>query len=229
MLRKRLLLVFVISIISGALLGALGSFTNFTNIVHNAQAKEGAGDSEMSLGTGKRKVVPVDFQRVVFPHKRHQEVVLAIAGGDKESACKICHHKKRKGRDPRACRRCHAGRMQKAKGVDDCLSGCHVEKNRNDLVEILKELPGKGARKGQLIKLKDAFHLNCKNCHARYRALSMDLDSTKYMAAVEYCEGCHVPKSKEDREKLKVEMDAERKEVGDTIQTIKAFIKESAK
>lgn len=222
LLRKRLLVLFVISITSGALLGFLGGFVNITH--NSVQAEEG----EMSLGTGKRKVIAVDFQRVVFPHKRHQQIVLEIAGNDKESACRICHHKKRTGRDPRACRRCHAGRMQKAKGEDRCLSGCHVKAKRNDLIKILKELPGKGARKGQLIKLKDAFHLNCKNCHVRFRAMNMDLDSTKYMAPVEYCEGCHVPKSKEDRDKLEAAKEIERKEIGNSIEAIKAFIKESA-
>ncbi len=222
MLRRRLILVFVASIISGTLLGFLGNIISSTSPI--AQAEEG----EMSLGSGRREVIKVDFQRVVFPHKKHQEIVLKITGGDKESACKICHHKKRVKRDPRACRRCHAGRMQKAKGVDLCLSGCHKKKGRMDLVQILTDVPRKKARKGQRIKLKDAFHLRCKNCHAVLRSLNLDLDSTKYMAPVEYCEGCHVPKNEADRKKLKAEKEAERKRTGDIIEAINASIEEGA-
>jgi Zn finger protein HypA/HybF involved in hydrogenase expression len=218
--RRRFLSVLLVSTILGALIAFGANLVNIRPV--NAQE----GDEEVALGAGKRKVIEVDRQRVVFPHKFHQKMVLAIAGGEKEMACKICHHKKRKGRDPRACRRCHAGKMQKAKGVDLCLTGCHVKRNRTDLVEILKQLPRKKARKGQLIKLKDAFHLRCKNCHAVFRALNLDLDSTKYLAPTEYCEGCHVPKSEADREKVKSKREAEKKRTGDTVEAIKTFIKE---
>ncbi len=219
MSRKRLLLVFMASVVTGILLGLSG------NIITSTQS---IAQAEMSLGSGKRKVIKVDFQRVVFPHKKHQELVLKIAGGDKEMACRICHHKKRNKRDPRACRRCHAGKMQKAKGTSLCLSGCHVKKNRPDIIQLLEGAPNKKARPGQRIKLKDAFHLNCKNCHAVLRSLDLDLDATKYMAPVEYCEGCHVPKSKEDEKMVEAEKEVERKRTGSSIETIRAMLKEQA-
>ncbi len=171
---------------------------------------------EVSLGRGGRVHVKVDHQRVKFPHKAHQKMVLRIAGNDPEMACKMCHHKKRKGRDPRACRRCHAKRQVKAKGVNLCLNGCHTK--RPELVEKLKELPRKGARKGQLLKLKDAFHLACKNCHSMFRAASLDLDSTMYLAPILNCEGCHQPVSAEDKKKVEEMRAKERKRAGDTLE-----------
>jgi Zn finger protein HypA/HybF involved in hydrogenase expression len=220
---KKFWLVFTISITLGTFLVFWGNLVSITQV--EAQAEESIGEEDVSLGTGKRKVINVDRQRVVFPHKMHQKMVLAIAGGEKEAACKICHHKKRKGRDPRACRRCHAGKMTKAKGTDLCLSGCHKEKGRDDLVDILKELPGKRTRAGKRLKMKDAFHLRCKNCHMKFRALNLDLDSSKYLAPVDACEGCHVPKSEGDRKAVEAEREAERKRAGDTIEAIKAAVK----
>ncbi len=214
MTRTKCLGVFLASL----LLGVCISFGANTIM----QAGEG-----LSLCSSKRKVIDVDRQRVVFPHKLHQQMVLAIAGGDKENACMMCHHKKRKGRDPRACRRCHAGKRQKAKGASLCLSGCHVKANRNDLVEIIKDLPSKSTRKGQAIKLKDAFHISCKNCHVVFRALNLDLDATKYLAPVEYCEGCHIAKNEEDRKAVEAEREAERKRTGNTIEAVKEFVKQS--
>jgi hypothetical protein len=221
---KRFWMVFSISIFLATFVGLWGNLIKTTPIVAQAQEE----DEDVSLGTGKRESIDIDRQRVVFPHKFHQEMVLAIAGSDKEYACKMCHHKKRQGRDPRACRRCHAGKMVKAKGVDLCLTGCHVKVNRNDLVEIIKELPNKQTREGKRLKMKDAFHLACKNCHTIFRALNMDLDSTKYLAPVEACEGCHVPKSEADRKKVEDEKVAEKKRTGDTISQIKALIKKKS-
>jgi len=153
-------------------------------------------------------------------------MVLALAGNDKDMACKICHHKKRKGRDPRACRRCHGTRQVKAKGVDLCITGCHAKANRKDIDEVLKPLPRWVTRRGKLLKLKDAYHIRCKNCHAKLRGISLDLDATKYLAPVDYCEGCHVPIKEEDRKRVEAEREAERKMVPNSIELIKKAIKE---
>ncbi len=183
------------------------------------------GGTEVTLGTGSRKTIKVDYQRVKFPHKMHQKLVLKMAGGDPEVACKVCHHRKRRGRDPRACRRCHAKRQVKAKGKNLCLTGCHAKKGRTDLIERIKEAPSKGARKGQLLKLKDAFHLRCKNCHAVLRSFSIDLDSTKYMAPILNCEGCHMPVNEADRKAVEHELEAEKKRTGDVFGDIIHFLK----
>ncbi len=180
---------------------------------------------ELTLGSGARKHIKVDYERVQFGHKMHQKLALKMAGNDPEVACKICHHKKRRGRDPRACRRCHAKRQIKAKGRDMCLSGCHAKKGRSDLDDRIRELPRKVARKGQLLKLKDAFHLNCKNCHSVLRALSIDLDSTRYMAPILDCEGCHQPVSEADRKTVAAERAAEKKRTGDVFGDIIKFLK----
>jgi len=191
---------------------ALGALSLFGQAVYS---REGG----ISLGGGKRKAMKVEYQRVVFPHRRHQEMVLKLTGNDKEKACSICHHKKRKGKDPRACRRCHGRRQTKAKGVDNCQGKCHVK-------AILEGVPGKRARKGQLLKLKDAFHIRCKNCHARMRGLLIDLDATKYMAPILECEGCHVPVSEADRKEVEEMKKKERKMIGDTMELLKEAVAE---
>lgn len=180
----------------------------------------GSAQAQVSLGRGGRKHIEVDHQRVIFGHKYHQELSLRMAGNDPEVACKICHHKKRRGRDPRACRRCHAKRQVKAKGRDMCLTGCHEKAKRPDVDAAIKELPRKTARKGQLLKLKDAFHLNCKNCHSVLRAMSIDLDSTKYMAPILNCEGCHQAVKAEDKKKVEEERKKEKEMVGDVFEEI---------
>ena len=48
------------------------------------------------------------------------------------------------------------------------------------------------------------------------------------MAPVEYCEGCHVPKSEEDKKRVEAERDAERIVSAGSIDAIKAFIKGEA-
>ncbi|MBI5788976.1 MAG: cytochrome c3 family protein [Candidatus Schekmanbacteria bacterium] len=206
MLKKKRILVY-------SVVFALGVFSLVT--LGNTAPKGDDDGGEVELGTGARQSVKVDYQRVVFPHKMHQELVLRMAGNDPEIACRICHHTKKPGKDPRACRRCHAKKQVKAKGEDMCLIGCHTERGRKDLDEKIRELPRKIPRKGQLLKLKDAFHFRCKNCHTVLRAISIDLDSTKYLAPVLNCEGCHVPVDEGDRKKVEEEKIAERKRIGD--------------
>jgi hypothetical protein len=148
--------------------------------IGNIQGAEEAGKETMELGTGKRKHVEVDFQQVRFPHRMHQKWELETYNGDKEKACSTCHHKKRKGRDPRACRRCHAGRRVKSKG------------GGGRQPYLVKRL-----RKGKLLAMKDCFHAQCKGCHADRREKDEDLMASETRAPM-VCDGCHVPKHKEE-------------------------------
>jgi hypothetical protein len=150
--------------------------------VGNAQSAEDTGGGTVELGTGKRKHVDVDFQQVRFPHRDHQKWELEAYNGDKEKACSTCHHKKRKGRDPRACRRCHAGRRVKSKGGGD-----------------RQPYLAKRLRKGKLLALKDVFHAQCKGCHSDRREKDEDLMASETRAPL-VCDGCHVPKKKEGEE-----------------------------
>lgn len=146
--------------------------------IGNVQSAGEGGGEMVELGTGKRKHVDVDFQQVRFPHREHQKWQLEIFNGDKEKACSWCHHKKRKGRDPRACRRCHAGRRVKSKGG-----------------EGRQSFLAKRVRKGKLMALKDVFHALCKGCHTDAREKDEDLMASEKRAPL-VCDGCHVPKKK---------------------------------
>jgi hypothetical protein len=165
-MKKRFALAFisVVFLVTGLWIGSVRS------------AEEGM----LELGTGKRKHVDVDFQQVRFPHRMHQKAQLEVFGGDKEKACSWCHHKKRKGRDPRACRRCHAGRRVKSKGGA----------GRQGFVS-------KRVRKGKLLAMKDVFHVQCKGCHQDLKDKDEDLMADETKAPL-ICDGCHVPKKQEE-------------------------------
>lgn len=135
------------------------------------------GQVRVELGTGRHKHIDVDYQRVRFPHRDHQRRLLTRFFGNKEKACRWCHHKKRKGRDPRACRRCHAGRRVKSKG------GAGFQKSQAFLRKRL--------RVGKPLRMKDCFHALCKGCHFHERELDEELDAQDRRAPI-YCEGCHV-------------------------------------
>lgn len=171
-MKKRLGLIFLsaVFLITGLSIGSS---------VQSVRAEEAEDDGLVELGTGKRKHVDVDFHQVRFPHKMHQKLQMEEFGGDKEKACKWCHHKKRKGRDPRACRRCHAGRRVKSKGGA----------GRQSYL-------AKRVRKGKLLSMKDAFHAMCKGCHQEKRDQDEDLMASETRAPVKSCEGCHVPRNK---------------------------------
>jgi len=136
------------------------------------------GRERVRLGTGKKRAkIKLDYRSVNFPHKKHQELVV----NKLKKTCKFCHHKKKEGRDPRACRRCHAGRQVRSKGGV----------GREPYI-------AKKVRKGKLLKMKDVFHVVCKGCHEKMRNEDIDLDSLGDDGAPLNCEGCHNPKEEDD-------------------------------
>ncbi len=113
----------------------------------------------------KEEFVNIDLKKVVFPHKRHQELVKELG-----ETCRVCHHKKREDKPPRACRRCHAKR------------------------KVVSE--GKYARAGQELNQKDIFHLLCGDCHNKmlYSGYRKP-DGTPAMIPAK-CHHCHIKKDK---------------------------------
>ena len=157
--------------------GLLLAFSvNFIRVGGLGLAQAENKESELSLGTGRRQAVKVDYQKVNFPHKMHQELLLKRFSGDKEQACTWCHHTKRPGKDPQACRRCHAGRMRQSKG-----GGA----GRQTFL-------AKRTRPGKMMKLKDVFHALCKGCHEEEREKNLEYQADPKKTPVEACEGCHL-------------------------------------
>ena len=111
----------------------------------------------------REEYVPIDTKKVSFTHRRHQKIIKDI-GKD----CTACHHKRREGEDPRACRRCHQGRKVVSKG--------------------------KYTKAGKKLKQKDIFHLLCGECHRRMYATGFRRADGSPGAIPYKCHHCHVRK-----------------------------------
>lgn len=123
--------------------------------------------------TSARRYDNPDFGQLSFPHRAHQLRSLARFKGNREKACRRCHHKKREGQDPRSCSVCHAGKKVKSKGG-------------SELRPFIK------IREGKLLTKKDVLHALCKGCHIAVRERNAILRNQQKRAPV-VCNGCHRP------------------------------------
>jgi len=155
------------------------SIFSLLSIVNTVSAKSRGRERVRLSGRSRRAKVKLDYRSVNFPHKKHQDMVI----NKLKKTCKFCHHKKKEGRDPRACRRCHAGRQVRSKGG--------VGRESYIAAKV---------RKGKLLKMKDVFHVVCKGCHEKMRQEDIDLDSLGDEGAPLNCEGCHNPKEDDDED-----------------------------
>jgi hypothetical protein len=113
----------------------------------------------------REKFIDINLKEVRFPHKRHQELLQEL-----NETCKVCHHKRKEGKDPRACRRCHAGRKVVSKG--------------------------KYARAGQELSLSDIYHLLCGDCHKQMLENGYHrIDGSPGVIPTK-CHHCHLKKQK---------------------------------
>ncbi len=114
---------------------------------------------------GREEYVEFDTKKVRFTHRKHQNLIKEIG-----EECRVCHHKRRKGKKPRACKRCHAKHRTVSKG--------------------------KYARVGQKLNQKDIFHLLCNDCHKK---MFIDgykrKDGSRAQIPIK-CHQCHSPKKK---------------------------------
>jgi hypothetical protein len=113
----------------------------------------------------KEEFIDIDPKRVRFPHKKHQDLLKEL-----DESCEVCHHKRKKGRDPRACRRCHFDRKRASRG--------------------------KYARIGQKLKYKDIFHLLCGDCHKKMLRDGYRRSDGSPAMIPSKCHHCHLRKDK---------------------------------
>lgn len=90
----------------------------------------------VSTDDEREKFVAIDTKKVRFPHKKHQSLIKEIG-----LTCKVCHHKRKKGKKPRACKRCHERRRTIS--------------------------TGKYVQAGKKLNQREVFHLLCGDCHKK--------------------------------------------------------------
>ena len=111
----------------------------------------------------REEFINIDTKKVIFPHKKHHKIIKQLG-----KTCKTCHHRKKKGRPPRACKRCHAKRTIISKG--------------------------KYTRKGRILRQKDVFHFLCGDCHKKMLADGYQRTDGSEANIPFKCHHCHAKK-----------------------------------